>query len=90
MLTMLQQVITSNQIRTMESIEGKIIEIVTDKAGIQRKEFSLDVSFRNDLGLDSLDVVELTIDMENTFKIDFTDAETQEFQAINQVVLPQI
>ena len=53
----------------MREIEEKVISIVADKLGRSKDEVSLDKSFVNDLGADSLDTVELLMAFENEFKI---------------------
>ncbi|MDR1791953.1 MAG: acyl carrier protein [Bacteroidales bacterium] len=51
------------------NIEEKVIALVADKLGRDVTEVTLDKSFINDLGADSLDTVELLMVFENEFKI---------------------
>lgn len=50
-------------------IEAKVKEIIMDKLGVEESQITPEASFTNDLGADSLDIVELVMAFENEFKI---------------------
>jgi len=58
---------------TINDIEKKVIAIIVDKLGVDEKKVRMEASFVNDLGADSLDVVELIMEMEHVFKVSITD-----------------
>lgn len=59
-------------------IQKKVITLIVDKLGVEEADVKLDASFTDDLGADSLDIVELVMDFETEFeiKIEDVDAET--------------
>ncbi len=68
------------------SIENKIINIISDKLGIDENEVVPDASFINDLGADSLDLVELIMTMEEEFDIEISDDEAEKLVTVNDVI----
>ena len=69
-----------------EMVETKIIEIIQEKAGVQGEEISLDAHLANDLGLDSLDAVELILELENIFAITIPDEAVEQIQTVRQAI----
>lgn len=69
---------------TREKIKEKIVGIIED-LGVY-VEVSEESSLANDLGFDSLDVVELTINVEKEFKIDISDDEVSEVKTVKDVI----
>jgi len=69
-----------------EMVETKIIEIIQEKAGVQGEEISLDAHLANDLGLDSLDAVELILELENIFAITISDEVAEQIQTVRQAI----
>lgn len=69
---------------TREKIKEKIVGIIEDLGGYV--EVSEESSLANDLGFDSLDVVELTINVEKEFKIDISDDEVSEVKTVKDVI----
>jgi acyl carrier protein len=53
----------------MSNIETKIKEIIIEKLGVDESEVTLEASFKNDLGADSLSVLELIMEFEKEFNI---------------------
>jgi acyl carrier protein len=60
---------------TREEIEKKVNEILVDELGIDKSEIRSEANLENDLGADSIDAVELTMEFEKEFYIDFSDEE---------------
>lgn len=69
---------------TREKIKEKIVGIVED-LGVGA-EVTEESSLANDLGFDSLDVVELTINVEKEFRIDISDDEVSEVKTVKDVI----
>ncbi|MBW2605278.1 MAG: acyl carrier protein [Deltaproteobacteria bacterium] len=59
------------------SIEDKVKEIIAEKLSVELEEIVPEASFVDDLGADSLDLVELIMSMEEEFDIDIPDEEAE-------------
>jgi acyl carrier protein len=57
----------------MANIAEEVKAMIVDKLGVDAAEVTESASFQNDLGADSLDIVELIMDFENKFEIDIPD-----------------
>ena len=57
----------------MSDIKDKVVKIIVDKLGVESTEVTLEASFANDLGADSLDTVELIMEFEKEFEIAIPD-----------------
>jgi len=68
------------------NIEEKVIAIVADKLGRDVAEVSLEKSFVNDLGADSLDTVELLMVFENEFKIKIPEDVQEKIATVGDAV----
>ena len=60
----------------MSEIKEKVVEIIVDKLGVDAAEVKDEASFTNDLGADSLDTVELIMELEKQFDVTIPDEET--------------
>jgi acyl carrier protein len=67
-------------------IAQKIIEIVAEKLDKPKDEIGEDKSFQVDLGADSLDLVELIMDMEDEFDMSIPEEEAQKIQTIGDAI----
>jgi acyl carrier protein len=70
----------------VEAIEKKVIKIISDLIGSDKHEITREISFINDLNTDSLDIVELVIELEDEFDIITPDEETEKIQTIGATV----
>ncbi|OGP72548.1 MAG: acyl carrier protein [Deltaproteobacteria bacterium RBG_13_58_19] len=70
----------------MSSIEEKVIDIVVDKLGVERSEVTPDAAFVDDLGADSLDLVELIMAMEEEFGHEIADEEAEKLRTVQDVI----
>ncbi|MHA1571044.1 MAG: acyl carrier protein [Alphaproteobacteria bacterium] len=69
-----------------KSVEQRIIEIVAEKMDKPKEEISLEKSFINDLGADSLDTVELVMDFEDAFDITIPEEDAEKIATIGDAV----
>jgi len=70
-----------------QAIVQKVQDIIVDQLGIKdTNKVNLDSSFINDLGADSLDTVELIMELEQEFNIDIPDEEAAEINTVQDVV----
>jgi acyl carrier protein len=68
------------------SIFQKVRKITADQLGIDEKEIKPESKFQDDLGADSLDLVELVMTMEEEFKIEIPDEEAQKITTVGEAV----
>lgn len=70
----------------MEDIFSKVQELVADKLGVEAEEVTLDASFTEDLGADSLDIVELIMALEDEFNITIPEEDAEKIVTVEDVV----
>ena len=68
------------------ALEAKVIEIIMEQLGVTREECVPEASFIDDLGADSLDIVELIMEMEENFGIQIADDELEKIRTIQDVI----
>jgi acyl carrier protein len=68
------------------SIEEKVIEIIVEQLDVTREECVPEASFIEDLGADSLDLVELIMAMEENFGVEIADEELQKIRTIQDAI----
>ena len=64
----------------------KVKAIIVDKLGVDESEVTNDASFTNDLGADSLDTVELIMELEKEFDIQIPDDEAEGIATVGDAV----
>lgn len=64
----------------------KIKEIISDQLGIDPEEITMESSFVDDLGADSLDIVELIMALETEFDIEIPDEDAEKISIVGDVV----
>ena len=69
----------------MASIQDKIRSIIASKLGLDESEITPDKNLSNDLGADSLDVVELSMELEREFNLKFEDSDTEKIQTVEDL-----
>jgi acyl carrier protein len=70
----------------MGAIEEKVIDIIVDKLGVERAEVTPEAVFVDDLGADSLDLVELIMAMEEEFGTEIADDEAEKLRTVQDVI----
>jgi len=68
------------------SVEKKVKEIVAEQLGRDVNEVINEASFIDDLGADSLDIVELVMAMEDEFGIEIPDEEAEKIKTVKDVI----
>lgn len=69
-----------------EQVFEKIKEIIVEQLGVEGDIVTLESSFIDDLGADSLDIVELIMAIEEEFDLEIPDAEAEKATTVNDVV----
>ncbi len=68
------------------NIEAKVKNIIVDQLGSSEDEIKLESSFIEDLGADSLDIVELVMAMEEEFEVEIPDEEAANIKTVGDAV----
>lgn len=70
----------------MESIEQRVKKIVAEQLGVNEAEIKNESSFIDDLGSDSLDMVELVMALEDEFETEIPDDEAEKITTVQQAI----
>lgn len=70
----------------MSEIENKVKAVIVDKLGVDEKDVTLEASFTTDLGADSLDTVELIMELEKEFDVQIPDEEAEKIATVGDAV----
>lgn len=64
----------------------RVKKIIADRLGVEESEITLEATFKDDLGADSLDVVELVMELEDEFDLEISDEEAEKISTVADVV----
>lgn len=70
----------------MSDIATRVKKIIVDKLGVDEAEVTLEASFTNDLGADSLDTVELIMEFEKEFNIAIPDEQAEKIGTVGDAI----
>ncbi|MDX1997450.1 MAG: acyl carrier protein [Thermoanaerobaculia bacterium] len=68
------------------SVAEKVKSIIVEQLGVDAEEVTLEASFTDDLGADSLDIVELVMAFEEEFGIEIPDDEAEKISRVREAV----
>ena len=68
------------------SIEERVVKIVSSRLGVEEDQVKHDTSFINDLGADSLDIVELVMEFEEEFGMSIPDEKAEQIQTVGEAI----
>lgn len=70
----------------MSTIEERVIDIVVQQLGVDKDKITVQSSFVDDLGADSLDTVELVMALEEEFETEIPDEEAEKIRTIQEAI----
>lgn len=70
----------------MSDYAHKVKEIIIEKLGVDAEKVTDDASFVEDLGADSLDTVELVMDLEEEFDLEIPDEEAEKLTTVGSAI----
>ncbi len=70
----------------MASVEEKVKNIIVEQLGVDAEEVKAEASFVDDLGADSLDVVELVMALEEEFGLEISDEDAEKLASVQHAV----
>ena len=68
------------------SLEARVTDLIVEQLGVSKEEAVMNASFIDDLGADSLDIVELVMTLEETFDIEIPDDDAEKMQTIADAI----
>jgi acyl carrier protein len=70
----------------MSDIFTRVKNIVVDRLGVDESKVTPEATFKDDLGADSLDVVELIMELEDEFDLEISDDDAEKINTVGDVV----
>ncbi len=70
----------------VEQVTQRLKEIIAEQLGISEEEIVPEASFVDDLGADSLDLVELIMALEEEFDMEISDEEAEKIQTVQDAI----
>ncbi len=70
----------------MADVSERVIDIVAEQLGVDKEKVKTETSFVNDLGADSLDTVELVMELEEEFNINIPDDAAEKIETVGQAI----
>ena len=70
----------------MASVEERVIAIVCENLGVNKEQVTRSTSFTEDMGADSLDIVELVMAFEEEFGVEVPDEDAEKLQTVGDVI----
>ncbi|HEV8323662.1 MAG TPA: acyl carrier protein [Myxococcota bacterium] len=69
-----------------DELADKVVAIIAERLDVEKEKVTMEASFQNDLGADSLAIVELVMELEEEFKIEISDEEAEKITTVKDAV----
>ena len=70
----------------MSEVLDRVKRIIVDRLGVDESEVTPEASFKDDLGADSLDIVELVMELEDEFDLEISDEDAEKITTVGEVI----
>ena len=70
----------------MSTVIERVSKVIIDRLGVDESEVKAEASFRDDLGADSLDVVELVMELEDEFDMEISDEDAEKIATVGNAI----
>ncbi len=70
----------------LATVVERVTKVIVDRLGVDESEVKVEASFRDDLGADSLDVVELVMELEDEFDMEISDDDAEKIATVGDAV----
>ncbi|AEO99313.1 MULTISPECIES: acyl carrier protein [Heyndrickxia] len=70
----------------MADVLERVTKIIVDRLGVEESKVTLEAKFKEDLGADSLDVVELVMELEDEFGMEISDEDAEKIVTVGDAV----
>ena len=74
------------EVRIVASVEERVIDIVCENLGVNKEQVNRTTSFQEDMGADSLDIVELVMELEEEFEITIPDDQAEKIKTVGEAI----
>jgi acyl carrier protein len=71
---------------TASSVEERVIDIVCENLGVNKEQVTRQTAFIEDIGADSLDIVELVMELEEEFEITIPDDQAEQIKTVGEAI----
>lgn len=70
----------------MSAVFESVKKIIVDRLDVDEANVTMEASFKDDLGADSLDIVELVMELEDEFDLEISDEDAEKITTVGEVV----
>ncbi len=70
----------------VSTVLERVTKVIVDRLGVDESEVKPEASFRDDLGADSLDVVELVMELEDEFDMEISDEDAEKIATVGDAI----
>jgi len=74
------------EVSDMASVEERVKEIISEQLGLEKEDIQTEASFIDDLGADSLDIVEMIMTIEDEFDIEISDEDAEKIVTVQDAI----
>ena len=67
-------------------VEERVVKVIADQLNVDKKKVTSELSIIDDLGADSLDTVELVMDLERKFRIEISDEDAEKLRTVQDII----